>query len=95
MKLLIRFFWMLSLASVILFVCLLLLRAMGVLPVDFVSCWFPLTVPLALGCFICLALGLIDLTNATASWARHCDRELRRAARPSRRVRRRRRSRCD
>jgi hypothetical protein len=91
-KWLIKVFWLTSVACVTLAALLIAARAVGLLSCAWEDCWAPLVVPPVLMCVICFLLGLVDLTNATGKWARHCDRQARWESRPPRYIRRRRRS---
>lgn len=93
MTLLIRWFRLLCLVSVIAFVALLSLRVAGCDPTESVSLWTPLLIPVVAGGVICIALGLFDSANATVRWARRHDRGARSGFGPNRSQRRRRRTR--
>lgn len=89
MKLLIRFFWAVSVASCIVVPFLFFLRSISALRLTVFQCLVPASVPGVVMVIICFVLGLFDLLNFTIRAVRRSDRQRRWESRPPRYIRRR------
>jgi hypothetical protein len=91
MRYLILFFRLLLFAAMVASSILFGLRVAGCISVEMKVCFAPLLLPLVVGTALCGWLGVIDAVNATARFARRCDRAANWKSRPSRSERRARR----